>query len=233
MLKLIEGSCASFFPKEIDAMFRNRAETFSDRLGWEVVVKDGYERDCFDDANPLYLVSVDPDTEQWWGSLRLLPTTGPNMLRDMGKFANLRHDCARSAGSKQERRQLRSERAHIGHRRSRRGGWADANRFRIRRQDFPRPESRRMRSPDHWQAATDRRGHELRRSFRHRPGAAEGVPRRVGNRELGPCSGRERACVRLRLAEALERRAILRALIFRLGARCSRSVVYKSGRLSS
>ena len=83
MLKLIEGSYASFFPKEIDAMFRNRAETFSDRLGWEVVVKDGRERDAFDDANPLYLVSVDPDTEEYWGSLRLLPTTGPNMLRDI------------------------------------------------------------------------------------------------------------------------------------------------------
>src|SRR5271154_6018494 len=69
MLKLIEGSYASFFPKEIDAMFRNRAETFSDRLGWKVVVKDGQERDVFDDANPLYLVSVDPDTEEYWGSL--------------------------------------------------------------------------------------------------------------------------------------------------------------------
>ena len=83
MLKLIEGSYASFFPKEIDAMFRNRAETFSGRLGWEVTVKDGYERDEFDRANTLYLVSVDPDTEQYWGSLRLLPTTGPNMLRDV------------------------------------------------------------------------------------------------------------------------------------------------------
>jgi acyl homoserine lactone synthase len=83
MLRLIEGSYASFFPKEIDAMFRNRAETFSGRLGWDVVVKDGYERDVFDDANPLYLVSVDPDTEEYWGSLRLLPTTGPNMLRDV------------------------------------------------------------------------------------------------------------------------------------------------------
>ncbi len=87
MLKVIEGSNASYFPKEMDAMFRNRAETFSDRLGWEVVVRDGYERDCFDDANPLYLISVDPDTEEYWGSLRLLPTTGPNMLRDV--FAQL------------------------------------------------------------------------------------------------------------------------------------------------
>jgi acyl homoserine lactone synthase len=83
MLKLIEGSVASFFPREIDAMFRNRAETFSAQLGWEVVVKDGYERDCFDDANPLYIVSVDPESEEYWGSLRLLPTTGPNMLRDV------------------------------------------------------------------------------------------------------------------------------------------------------
>jgi len=83
MIKLIEGSYASFFPREMDAMFRNRAQTFSERLGWEVVVKNGYERDGFDDANPLYLVSVDPETEHYWGSLRLLPTTGPNMLRDI------------------------------------------------------------------------------------------------------------------------------------------------------
>lgn len=83
MLKLIEGSYASFFPRELDAMFRNRAQTFAERLGWEVVVKNGYERDRFDDLNPLYLVSVDPDTERYQGSLRLLPTTGPNMLRDV------------------------------------------------------------------------------------------------------------------------------------------------------
>jgi acyl homoserine lactone synthase len=83
VLKLIEGSYASFFPKEIDAMFRNRAETFAERLGWDVVVKAGRERDAFDDANPLYLVSVDPVTEEYWGSLRLLPSTGPNMLRDV------------------------------------------------------------------------------------------------------------------------------------------------------
>jgi N-acyl-L-homoserine lactone synthetase len=83
MLKLIEGAYASRFPKEMDAMFRNRAEVFSGRLGWDVVVKDGYERDRFDDLSPLYLVSVDPITERYWGSLRLLPTTGPNMLRDV------------------------------------------------------------------------------------------------------------------------------------------------------
>ncbi len=83
MIKLIEGDVASFFPREVDAMFRNRAETFHDRLGWDVTVENGRERDRFDDEYPLYPVSVDPKTQEYWGSLRLLPTTGPNMLADV------------------------------------------------------------------------------------------------------------------------------------------------------
>jgi N-acyl-L-homoserine lactone synthetase len=86
MLKVIEGTRASLFPMEMDAMFRNRAAVFSERLGWEVIVKDGRERDAFDDENPVYLISVDPCTGKYWGSLRLLPTTGPNMLRDVFPF---------------------------------------------------------------------------------------------------------------------------------------------------
>jgi N-acyl-L-homoserine lactone synthetase len=86
VIKLIQGSAAKWFPDDIDAMFRCRARTFSERLGWEVVVKDGYERDRFDEENPLYLVSVDPWSGEYWGSLRLLPTTGPNMLRDVFPF---------------------------------------------------------------------------------------------------------------------------------------------------
>lgn len=83
MITLIEGSYSALFPNEINSMFRSRAETFRDRLGWEVVVKDGYERDRFDEENPLYLISVDPGAGEYWGSLRLLPTLGPNMLRDV------------------------------------------------------------------------------------------------------------------------------------------------------
>jgi N-acyl-L-homoserine lactone synthetase len=145
MLKLIEESYASFFPKEMDAMFRNRAETFSERLGWEVMVKDGYERDRFD-ANALYLVSVDPHTEEYWGSLRLLPTTGPNMLRDVfpqlldGDYiesatiwecSRICAVAARPAGKKRRRRQLRPERAHPGHRRSCGHSRVDPNRGRL------------------------------------------------------------------------------------------------------
>jgi N-acyl-L-homoserine lactone synthetase len=86
MLKLIEGSYAAMYPDEMEAMFRNRAQIFSERLGWNVAVKNGFERDVFDDENPLYLLSVDPCTNEYWGSLRLLPTTGPNMLRDVFPF---------------------------------------------------------------------------------------------------------------------------------------------------
>jgi len=83
MIRAFPGARAGVFPGLVDAMFRCRAQTFHERLGWDVVVKDGYERDRFDDENPLYIVSVDPDTEEYWGSIRILPTTGPNMLRDV------------------------------------------------------------------------------------------------------------------------------------------------------
>lgn len=83
MIRLFARTAINRSVREIDAMFRSRAETFSGRLGWEVVVKDGYERDRFDELNPLYVISVDPDSDEYWGSLRLLPTTGPNMVRDV------------------------------------------------------------------------------------------------------------------------------------------------------
>jgi acyl homoserine lactone synthase len=83
MIRLIPGSRAASFPYEVDAMFRCRARVFGERLGWEVNVKNEYERDRFDDENPLYVVSVDPVSGEYCGSLRLLPTTGPNMLRDV------------------------------------------------------------------------------------------------------------------------------------------------------
>ena len=64
-------------------MYRQRARVFSDRLKWDVKVQDGMEYDMFDDLNPLYLISVEEETGKLRGSLRLLPTTGPNMLRDV------------------------------------------------------------------------------------------------------------------------------------------------------
>lgn len=67
-------------PALIEAMHRQRHRVFHDRLGW-VEDSGGRERDVFDDCDPIYLLLA--DEERVLGSLRLLPTTGPNMLRDV------------------------------------------------------------------------------------------------------------------------------------------------------
>ena len=73
-------------PALFDQMFQSRAAVFHDRLGWDVVVKDGHEIDRYDEeADPVYLLDVD-ENQQVRGSLRLLATTGPTMLR-----SELRH----------------------------------------------------------------------------------------------------------------------------------------------
>ncbi len=55
---------------------------FHDRLGWQVKSLRSWEIDEFDALNPLYLISIGPN-DGINGSLRLLPTTGPNMLADV------------------------------------------------------------------------------------------------------------------------------------------------------
>lgn len=82
MIIVLKGSEIRDRPQLADAMFSLRKQVFHDRLGWEVTVRDGWEIDDFDSADPAYLLSVD-DAGRLKGSLRLLPTTGPNMLRDV------------------------------------------------------------------------------------------------------------------------------------------------------
>lgn len=83
MILLINGSERDQHRALMNDMHRQRARVFKERLGWDVEVRDGMEIDCFDDENPLYVISVDDVTGQLRGSVRLLSTTGPNMLRDV------------------------------------------------------------------------------------------------------------------------------------------------------
>ncbi len=69
----------------LDSMYRLRAEVFHHRLGWEVRVEDGREHDWFDLIGPHYLVAHQ-DGFDALGCCRLLPTLGPNMLRDIFPF---------------------------------------------------------------------------------------------------------------------------------------------------
>jgi len=90
MLRYIYADQIDQFPRLKEGMFKDRAAQFSDRLGWEVKVDaEGYERDQYDDLNPMYILWEQPDGTHG-GSLRLLPTTGETMLNDF--FSHLADD---------------------------------------------------------------------------------------------------------------------------------------------
>jgi len=66
----------------LDSMYRLRAQVFQQRLGWDVRVENGREHDWFDLIGPYYLVAHD-GAQNALGCCRLLPSVGPNMLRDV------------------------------------------------------------------------------------------------------------------------------------------------------
>jgi len=88
VLQLITKSSYSAFADQLIDMFRLRARVFKDRLEWSVIVADGMEKDQFDELAPVYILQRDRD-EHVCGCVRLLPTTGPTMLRDT--FPQLLH----------------------------------------------------------------------------------------------------------------------------------------------
>jgi acyl homoserine lactone synthase len=69
-------------------MFRLRYETFVTRLGWDVQSVDGQEIDEFDNDRAHYILA-ETGGEEVNACWRLLPTLGPNMLRDV--FPQLLH----------------------------------------------------------------------------------------------------------------------------------------------
>ena len=82
MIYVIDSLNNHAYQPLLDDMYRLRARVFHDRLGWDVVVKDGMEIDLFDAMDPAHIVSVD-DQGHVVGCMRLLQTTGPHMLADV------------------------------------------------------------------------------------------------------------------------------------------------------
>ncbi len=70
------------FRAQLKEMHRLRYRVFKERLKWDVDAQGGEERDQFDDCEPTYLLARDR-TGGVVGSWRMLPTTGPYMLRDV------------------------------------------------------------------------------------------------------------------------------------------------------
>ncbi len=94
MLRFLYADQLHQYPNLRDAMFRDRADQFKVRLGWDVEVNAaGHERDTYDDLNPLYVIWEEPDGGHG-GSMRFLPTTGPAMVND--HFLDLIHGPLRS-----------------------------------------------------------------------------------------------------------------------------------------
>lgn len=82
MLRYIYADDLARFPRLRDTMFRDRADQFKKRLGWDVSVnKAGEERDEYDAMNPLYVIWEDAHGTHG-GSMRFLPTVGDTMVND-------------------------------------------------------------------------------------------------------------------------------------------------------
>jgi acyl homoserine lactone synthase len=82
MLRYIYGTDLHQFPKLRDTMFRDRSDQFKTRLEWDVDVDaQGFERDEYDDLNPLYVIWEQADGTHG-GSMRFLPTVGRTMVNE-------------------------------------------------------------------------------------------------------------------------------------------------------
>ncbi len=81
MMQLITANYYGDFMDEIAEIHRLRHRVFKERLGWDVQVSSNMEIDEFDALHPAYLMQRASDG-RIQGCVRLLPTTGPTMLRD-------------------------------------------------------------------------------------------------------------------------------------------------------
>ena len=82
MLRYIYGDQLKAHERLAAEMFRDRADQFKVRLNWEVSVDaQGFERDEYDDLNPLYVIWENADGTHG-GSMRFLPTVGRVMVNE-------------------------------------------------------------------------------------------------------------------------------------------------------
>jgi acyl homoserine lactone synthase len=82
MIRVVTKDNAERHVGSLYQMHRIRKAVFKDRLGWDVTVSGEFEVDEYDALGPSYLLSIDR-YGTLIGCVRLLPTTGPNMLRDI------------------------------------------------------------------------------------------------------------------------------------------------------
>lgn len=82
MIRIVTKDDTECHVSNLCEMHRLRKTVFNDRLGWDVSVSGEFEIDEYDALGPRYLLSIDR-YGALNGCVRLLPTIGPNMLRDI------------------------------------------------------------------------------------------------------------------------------------------------------
>ena len=82
MIIVVDALNRHRFEDLLTEMHKLRARVFEGRLGWDVTVEDGAERDDFDNLDPAHVIALN-DTGDVVGCMRLLQTTGPHMLSDV------------------------------------------------------------------------------------------------------------------------------------------------------
>ena len=82
MIRIVTKDDAERHVSRLRQMHRIRKTVFKDRLDWNVSVTGELEFDEYDALGPSYVLSIDTRGIVN-GCVRLLPTTGPNMLRDI------------------------------------------------------------------------------------------------------------------------------------------------------
>jgi len=82
MIRYLYAKELEALPELKNSMFRDHADQFKTRLGWDVTVDDaGFERDEYDDLNPLHVIYQQADGLHG-GSMRMLPSTGRTMMNE-------------------------------------------------------------------------------------------------------------------------------------------------------
>jgi acyl homoserine lactone synthase len=89
------GMRQEFDNSDINEMYRLRARVFHGRLGWEIPTIAGMEIDGYDALGPHYML-IQGENGKLRGCWRLMPTEGPNMLKDT--FPQLLHGAQAPVG---------------------------------------------------------------------------------------------------------------------------------------
>ena len=86
MIEIYQRGDAVSWPKLFQSMHADRKRVFVDMLKWDIPHDGVFEQDQYDTDEANYLILRDRSSGEHRGSVRLLPSTGPHILRDVFPF---------------------------------------------------------------------------------------------------------------------------------------------------